>query len=137
MRLRISLFFTLATVFTSSGGLAQTVIYTTPAWPVTDPQPGVLVQTLENVHLLEQSLFPQLSDNPAQAEQQSRARMQQPGWREQEARLTRAYQALLDAHAAGIKKVPAVVFDDKYVVYGTTDAALAQRKFNAWREQQP
>lgn len=137
MRLQIPLFFTLVTVFTSSVGLAQTVIYTTQAWPVTAPQPGVLVQTLENVHLLEQSLFPQLSDTPAQAEQQARARMQQPGWRELEARLTRAYQALLDAHAAGIRKVPAVVFDDKYVVYGTTDVTLAQQKLDTWRERQP
>ncbi|WP_079969499.1 TIGR03757 family integrating conjugative element protein [Salmonella enterica] len=134
---QIPLFFALATAFLSSGGLAQTVIYTTPAWPVADPQPGVLVQILENVHQLEQSLFPQLSDNPAQAEQQARARMQQHDWREREARLTRAYQALLDARTVGIEKVPAVVFDDKYVVYGTTDAALARQKLDAWRESQP
>ncbi|EKS4614621.1 TIGR03757 family integrating conjugative element protein [Salmonella enterica subsp. enterica] len=135
MRLRI--FFALATVFSSSGGLAQTVIYTTPIWPVADPQPGVLVQILENIHQLEQSLFPQLPDNPALAEQQARIQMQQQGWREQEAHLTRAYQALLEARTVGIEKVPAVVFDDKYVVYGTTDAALAQQKLDSWREQRP
>ncbi|ECF1703740.1 TIGR03757 family integrating conjugative element protein [Salmonella enterica subsp. enterica] len=129
--------FLLAMALVTTNGLAQTVIYTTPAYPVTDPQPGVLVQVLENVHHLEQSLFPQLSDNPAQAEQQARIRMRQPDWREQEARLTRAYQALLDAQTVGIEKVPAVVFDDKSVVYGTTDAALAQQKLDAWRESQP
>ncbi|ELW2864732.1 TIGR03757 family integrating conjugative element protein [Salmonella enterica] len=134
---QIPLFFALATAFLSSGGLARTVIYATPAWPVADPQPGVLVQILENVHQLEQSLFPQLSDNPALAEQQARARMQQHDWRELEARLTRAYQALLDARTVGIEKAPAVVFDDKYVVYGTTDAVLAQQKLDAWRERKP
>ncbi|EAZ9289232.1 TIGR03757 family integrating conjugative element protein [Salmonella enterica] len=135
MRLRI--FFALATVFSSSGGLAQTVIYTTPELPVADPQPGALVQILENVHVLEQSLFPVLSDNPVVAEQQAKQRMQQPDWQAQEARLSRAYQALLDAQMLNIAKIPAVVFDDKWVVYGTTDVALAQQTLEIWREQQP
>lgn len=135
MRLRI--YFALATIFASFGGMAQTVIYTTPARSVADPQPGVLVQMLENVHSLEQALFPLLSDNPVQAEQQARARMQQPDWREQETLLTRAYQAMLDARTVGIEKVPAVVFDNRYVVYGTTDVALAQQKLDAWRGSQP
>ncbi|HAV1239768.1 TPA: DUF1525 domain-containing protein [Salmonella enterica] len=36
----------------------------------------------------------------------------------------------------GIQKFPAVVFDDHYVVYGTTDVELAQQKRDAWREAQ-
>ncbi|EEM8096034.1 TIGR03757 family integrating conjugative element protein [Salmonella enterica] len=135
MRLRI--FFALATVFSSSGGLAQTVVYTTPQYPVAEPQSGVLVQILENVHSLEQSLFPVLSDNPVVAEQQAKQRMQQPDWQAQEAHLSRAYQALLDARMLNIAKIPAVVFDDKFVVYGTADVALAQQKLEAWREQRP
>ncbi|ECE6019978.1 TIGR03757 family integrating conjugative element protein [Salmonella enterica subsp. enterica] len=135
MRLRI--FFALATVFSSSGGLAQTVIYTTPAWSVANPQPDVLVQILENVHSLEQSLFPVLSDNPVVAEQQAKQRMQQSDWQAQEARLSRAYQALLDARMLNIEKVPAVAFDDKLVVYGTTDVVLARQKLEAWRELRP
>ncbi|EJN2862225.1 TIGR03757 family integrating conjugative element protein [Salmonella enterica subsp. enterica serovar Yaba] len=137
MRLRAHLFFLLSTVLVTSGALAQTVIYTAPEPPVTDPQPGVLVQILENVHSLEQSLFPVLSDNPVIAEQQARQRMQQPDWQAQEAHLSRAYQALLDARMLNIAKIPAVVFDDKFVVYGTADVALAQQKLQAWREQQP
>ncbi|ENA9696704.1 TIGR03757 family integrating conjugative element protein [Salmonella enterica subsp. enterica] len=135
MRLRI--FFALATVFSSSGGLAQTVVYTTPQYPVAEPQSGVLVQILENVHSLEQSLFPVLSDNPVVAEQQAKQRMQQPDWQAQEAHLSRAYQALLDARMLNIAKVPAVVFDDKLVVYGITDVAPARQKLEAWREQRP
>ncbi|HAT1684975.1 TPA: TIGR03757 family integrating conjugative element protein [Klebsiella oxytoca] len=115
---------------------AQTVIYTTARYPVKDLPPGVVVQTLEGVSELEQAAFPALSPDPQQAGRQARRRMQQPDWKTQEANLTRAYQVLLDAYTLGIEKVPAVVFDDRYVVYGTTDATLAQQKLDAWRESQ-
>lgn len=116
---------------------AQTVIYTTARYPVENPEPGVVIQVLEDIHSLEQSLFPALSQHPEQAEQRARERMKQPDWREQEARLTRAYQSLLDAYALGIEKVPAVVLDERYVVYGTTDIRVAEKKRDTWLEMQP
>ncbi|HCR1139909.1 TPA: TIGR03757 family integrating conjugative element protein [Klebsiella aerogenes] len=129
--------FVLYLLFTSTPTLAQTVIYTTARWPVVQPDPGVEVQRLENVDTLSQSVFPSLSANPAKAQAQARLRMQQPDWHTQEARLTRAYQALLDARTVGISKVPAVVFDGQFVVYGTTDVALARQKLAEWRERHP
>ena len=124
-------------LLTSTAVLAQAVIYTTPDHPVVNPDPGVVVQVLEDVSSLEQQLFPPLSDVPAEAERQARVRMLQPDWKTQEAHLSRAWQVLLDAYTTGITKVPAVVFDDQYVVYGTTDITLAQTKLDAWREAQP
>lgn len=117
--------------------LAQTVIYTTAQHPVKNPEPGVLVYWLDDVEQLEQSLFPGLSGNPQQAEQQARQTMQQPDWKVREAQLTGAYQALITAWSAGITKTPAVVFDDHYVVYGTTDTVLAQQLLEKWQERQP
>lgn len=116
---------------------AQTVIFTTARYPVENPEPGVVIQVLEDIHSLEQSLFPALSQHPEQAEQQAREQMKQPDWREQEARLTRAYQSLLDAYALGVEKVPAVVLDERYVVYGTTDIRVAEKKRDTWQETQP
>ncbi|EFV1988362.1 TIGR03757 family integrating conjugative element protein [Salmonella enterica] len=116
---------------------AQTVIYTTARYPVENPEPGVVIQVLEDIHSLEQSLFPVLSQHPERAEQQAREQMKQPDWREQEARLTRAYQSLLDAYALGVEKVPAVVLDERYVVYGTTDIRVAEKKRDTWQETQP
>ena len=124
-------------IFTTLSAQAQTVIYTTPDYPVKEPEPGVVVQVLEDVAQLERSLFPPLSDNPLQAEQQARQRMQLPDWKAQEARLTRAYQAQMDARAAGVTRVPAVVFDDQSVVYGTTDVALARRMRDAGQGAKP
>lgn len=117
--------------------LAQTVIYTTSQHPVKSPEPGTLVYRLDGVTELEQSLFPRLSGNPQQAEQQARRIMQQPDWKIREAQLTSAYQSLVTAWSAGITKTPAVVFDDRYVVYGTTDTALAQQLLEKWQERQP
>ncbi|EIV4461497.1 TIGR03757 family integrating conjugative element protein [Salmonella enterica] len=116
---------------------AQTVIFTTARYPVENPEPGVVIQVLEDIHSLEQSLFPALSQHPEQAEQRAREQMKQPDWREQEARLTRAYQSLLDAYALGVEKVPAVVLDERYVVYGTTDIRVAEKKRDTWQETQP
>ncbi|HAV1239867.1 TPA: TIGR03757 family integrating conjugative element protein [Salmonella enterica] len=136
MRPRFHFLLALISVFTLHPAAAQTVIYTTARFPVEHPAPGVVIQTLEDVNELEQALFPALSQNPQQAEQQARLRMQQPDWKSQEAHLTHTYQALLDAYTLGIKKIPAVVFDDRYVVYGTTNVELAQQKLDAWREEQ-
>ncbi|HCL5064030.1 TPA: TIGR03757 family integrating conjugative element protein [Salmonella enterica] len=116
---------------------AQTVIYTTARYPVENPEPGVVIQVLEDIHSLEQSLFPALSQHPERAEQQAREQMKQSDWREQEARLTRAYQSLLDAYALGVEKIPAVVLDERYVVYGTTDIRVAEKKRDTWQETQP
>ena len=127
--------FTLCLVSSIAG--AQAVVYTTATHPITTPEPGVLVFQLDDVERLETSLFPRLSDNPGKAEQQARHIMQQPDWKTHEVQLNQAYQALTDAWTLGINKTPAVVFDDRYVVYGTTDTTLAQRWLDKWREQQP
>lgn len=134
---RYFFFSLLVLVFTTSSVLAQAVIYTTADHPVQESEPGVVVLVLEDVAELERSLFPSLSDDPLQAEQQARLRMQQPDWKAQEARLTRAYQAQMDARAAGVTRLPAVVFDNQSVVYGTTDVVLARKIRDAGQEAKP
>ena len=116
---------------------AQTVIYTTADDPVATPEAGVLVYRLDDATRLEKSLFPRLPGNQAQAEQQVRRMMQQPDWKARETRLTAAYQTLVAAWSDGIAKTPAVVLDNRYVVYGTTDVRLAQQLRDTWRERQP
>lgn len=132
------LFFLLSILFSAAPiALAQPTIYTTSRYPVADVEPGVQVFVLDEAQQLEQALFPALAGNEQQAEQQARQRMQQPDWKTTEARLTGAYQALVTAWSLGVEKVPAVVIDGRYVVYGTTDTRQAQQKLDEWREQQP
>lgn len=136
--MRRYLFFLLPVLFsTVPTAWAQTTIYTTSRYPVTDVEPGVQVFVLDEAQRLEQALFPPLADKEQLAEQQARQRMQQPDWKTVEARLTGAYQSLVTAWSLGVEKVPAVVIDGRYVVYGTTDTRQAQQKLDEWREQQP
>ncbi|MBU9638051.1 MULTISPECIES: TIGR03757 family integrating conjugative element protein [Burkholderia cepacia complex] len=52
-------------------------------------------------------------------------------------RLARAYQGDADAWGLGLAKIPAVVVDRRYVVYGDPDVARAVARINAYRRAQP
>lgn len=128
----------LALLFLSTGAHAGTVIYTDHAHPVTgELNPDVTVTELDAPDRLQWQLFGTLSTNPAQAEQQARAVITSPAFRQDQQALAASYAGVAHAWSLGLEKVPAVVFDDKWVVYGTTDVATARAKLKAWREKQP
>jgi integrating conjugative element protein (TIGR03757 family) len=52
-------------------------------------------------------------------------------------RIGSAYQGVADAWGLGIAKVPAVVVDRRYVVYGEPDVARALTRIEAHRRTQP
>ena len=55
----------------------------------------------------------------------------------QKRRIGHAYQGVADAWGLGITKIPAVVVDHRYVVYGEPDVARAVARINAYRSTQP
>ena len=59
------------------------------------------------------------------------------GGRDLQRRIGRAYQDVADAWGLGIAKVPAVVVDRRYVVYGEPDVARAMARIEAHRRTQP
>ncbi|MGX9249960.1 TIGR03757 family integrating conjugative element protein [Pantoea ananatis] len=131
-------FCSLAVLFISAGAHAGTVIYTDHAHPVTgELSPDVTVTELDAPDRLQSELFGSLSANPAQAEQQARAVIASPTFRQNQQALAASYAGVAHAWSLGLEKYPAVVFDDKWVVYGTTDVAAAREKLNALREKQP
>lgn len=128
----------LITLFLTAGTHASTVIYTDHAHPVTgELSPDVTVTELDAPDRLQSQLFGPLSANPAQAEQQARAVIASQAFRQSQQFLAASYAGVAHAWSLGLEKVPAVVFDDKWVVYGTTDVAAAQARLDAWRERQP
>lgn len=128
----------LAVLFLSAGAHAGTVIYTDHAHPVTgELSPDVTVTELDAPDRLQAELFGPLSANPAQAGQQARAVISSPAFRQNQQALAASYAGVAHAWSLGLEKVPAVVFDDKLVVYGTTDVAAARAKLDAWREKHP
>ncbi|WP_247724604.1 TIGR03757 family integrating conjugative element protein [Thauera aromatica] len=59
------------------------------------------------------------------------------GGSELQRRLGTAYQGIVDAWGLGIAKIPAVVVDRRYVVYGEPDVSRAVARINAYRSTQP
>lgn len=107
---------------------AATVVYTDSQHPPTQLDAEHRVVYLDAPETVQREVFGALSADPRQAEQQAKAVLQSPGWRQKEQQIAQAYQGVIQAYGIGLKKYPAVVFDDLYVVYGTTDVALAEAK---------
>ena len=126
----------LAALFLTAGVRAGTVIYTDSTHPVTDnPGPDVTVVLLDAPDQLQSQLFGPLTADPAQAEQQARAVISSPDFQRRQQELAGAYVGLTHAWSLGLEKYPAVVFDDKWVVYGTSDVGVATQKLNVWKEK--
>lgn len=107
---------------------AATVVYTDSQHPPTGLGTGHQVVYLDAPEIVLRDVFGALSVDPGLAEQQAKAVLQSPDWQQKEQQIVQAYQGVMQANGIGLKKYPAVVFDDLYVVYGTADVALAEAK---------
>ncbi len=126
----------LAALFLSVGARAGTVIYTDSSHAVTvNPGPGVTVVELDAPDRAQATIFGELSADPTLAEQRARAMIASPDFRQRQLQLADAYAGVTRAWSVGLEKYPAVVFDDQFVVYGTTDVNEATRQLTAWKEK--
>lgn len=125
----------LAALFLTASARAGTVIYTDSAHPVTgNPGPDVTVILLDAPDRLQTDLFGPLPADPTLAEQKVRAVISSPSFKPHQQDLAGIYAGLTHAWSLGLEKYPAVVFDDTWVVYGTTDVAMATQQLNARKE---
>ena len=60
-----------------------------------------------------------------------------PNGNDEPSRLASAYQGVTDAWSLGITSLPAVVVDQRYVVYGEPDVARALARIEQHRRPQP
>ena len=84
-----------------------------------------MVVLLDEPDQLQAEMFGELPADPQQAEAQVRQVMASSAWQQKQLQLNDSYRLVVRAWELGIKKVPAVVFDDRDVVYGTTDVDVA------------
>lgn len=105
---------------------AATVLYTDRNHPPVSLIDDVEVIWLDAPDTVQQQAFGDLPADLAEAERQILKLRQSPDWEHQQQKITDAYQGVLKAWQLGIRKVPAVVFDDARVVYGTADIQRAQ-----------
>ncbi|OSN26243.1 hypothetical protein BV342_05753 [Pseudomonas syringae pv. actinidiae] len=108
-------------------------------WIITDRNHPVQAHAHVRTILLDESerLEAKLSEGLPANQQQAIAIMQQRLKSSDAQRLQRdlalAQQNLVDAWSMGVTKVPAVVVDRKFVVYGETNATEAEYRIAKWR----
>lgn len=115
----------IASLVLAGQACADVVLYTDCHHPPLDNDPQVTVVWLDAPDTVQQQIFGNLANEPDKAERQAKALPQSPNWARQQAQLVDAWQGVLKAWQLGIRKVPAVVFDYRDVVYGTTDIQRA------------
>ncbi|MBE5221355.1 MULTISPECIES: TIGR03757 family integrating conjugative element protein [Pectobacterium] len=105
--------------------LANTVVYTDQQHPPTNLTPETQIVWLDAPERLQRSVFGEFPASMEQATAQAQAVMRSPQWQQHENDLQTAYRGVVHAWEIGVRKYPAVVFDDRDVVYGTADVAKA------------
>lgn len=120
---RLPLF--IASLALAGQACADVVLYTDRHHPPLDNDPQISVVWLDAPDTVQQQIFGNLAIEPDKAGRQAKALPQSPHWVRQQEQIVNAWQGVLKAWQLGIQKVPAVVFDDKDVVYGTTDVRQA------------
>ncbi|WP_411832919.1 TIGR03757 family integrating conjugative element protein [Pseudoxanthomonas mexicana] len=111
------------------------IVVTDSRHPVQAPA-GARVITLDQAARIEAELA---TDLPADATR-STALVQQrlkAGGAALQTRVATAYQGVVDAWSLGITTIPAVVVDQRYVVYGEADVAKAVARIDAHRRSRP
>lgn len=105
--------------------LANPVVYTDQQHPPTNLTPETQIVWLDAPERLQRSVFGEFPASIEQATAQAQAVMRSPQWQQHENDLQTAYRGVVHAWEIGVRKYPAVVFDDRDVVYGTADVAMA------------
>lgn len=112
-------------------------------WVVTDRQhpveapAGSRVILLDQNSLLEHQLSQGLPANPQEAIAIVQQRLQGPNAKNLERDLSDAQQGVADAWSVGVSKVPAVVVDRQFVIYGESNVQAAIERIAQYRRGQP
>ncbi|MDP9124799.1 MAG: TIGR03757 family integrating conjugative element protein [Pseudomonadota bacterium] len=115
---------------------ATDVLVVTDGRHPVQPAAGARVIELDLPERIEAELSAGLPNDPSRAAALAQQRLRAGGQALQR-RLDGAYQGVADAWGWGLVKLPAVVVDRRYVVYGEPDVARAVARIEAYRSAQP
>jgi integrating conjugative element protein (TIGR03757 family) len=124
----------LAALLATSALHAETWVVTDQVHPVSGKADRLIL--LDAPSRIEAELASDLPADPARAERIARDRLSQGG-ADLQRRIASAYQGVTDAWSLGITSLPAVVVDQRYVVYGEPDVARAIARIEQHRRTQP
>jgi integrating conjugative element protein (TIGR03757 family) len=110
-------------------------VFTDRLHPIDAPS-DVRVVELDAAARIESALAADLPSDPTQAATIVRQRLKDGGDALQR-RLANAYQGVTDAWSLSVTKIPAVVVDQRYVVYGEANVSLALARIEDYRRNEP
>lgn len=103
---------------------AETWVITDLGHPVSAP-PGTRIILVDEQQRLEEKLSHELPADPRQAEAAIQRYLASPAGKRLQNDLAQAQQGVTDAWSLGVEKLPAVVVDRRYVIYGEPDVVIA------------
>lgn len=122
-------------VFSPATFAADVVVITDSRHPVKTMGGERLIE-LDEGPRIEAELSAQLPVDPEQATAIVKRRLNNGG-ADLQLRIASAYQGITDAWSLGVTSIPAVVVDQRYVVYGEPDVARAVVHIEQHRRSQP
>ena len=122
-------------VFSPATFAADVVVVTDSRHPVKTMGGERLIE-LDEAPRIEAALSAELPADPEQAATIVKRRLSDGGVGLQR-RIASAYQGVTDAWSLGVTSIPAVVVDQRYVVYGEPDVARAVSRVAQHRKEQP
>jgi len=120
----------------ASNATAEVWVVTDSSHPVTGSDFVQRVIQLDAAQHIESELSANLPKDPQQAAGIVQQRLNQGGDTLQQ-RLRAAYQGITDAWSMGITTLPAVVVDQRYVVYGEANLDQALTVIDQYRREHP
>lgn len=109
---------------------ADVLVFTDHANPVMNAGSNSVIHLDQPQHI-ENELSEGLSNDPTEAEQQASHRIQDRGLQQT---LMQSYLQVVKAWQLGVVKVPAVVVDERYIVYGQPDVAKALQQIAKYQQ---
>nr|WP_084360474.1 TIGR03757 family integrating conjugative element protein [Hydrogenophaga palleronii] len=126
----------MATLGSVAANAQEVWVVTNSGNPVTGKATVSRLIKLDMPQRFEAELAAQLSSDPQRAAALVQQRLQQGGQPLQK-RMRDAYQGVADAWSLGITTLPAVVVDQRYVVYGESDLDKALARVAQHRKDKP
>lgn len=108
-------------------------IFTVAGQPVTNVPDDSVVIELDAPARLDAQLSTNLPANRDQARREVQRRFHSPEWDDVMSQYRHAATGVARAWMIGVEKIPAVVVDSRYVVYGQPDVAAALREIEEGR----
>ena len=132
--MKAALVWALALAASPAAGAGDVVAFTLSSMPLR-ASGGAAVHVLDARDGHAEAFGADLPADPERALAEARRRMATPAGRAALERLAAAAAGNVLAGRLGIEKLPAVVVDGRYVVYGVRDVARAVERVEAWRAE--